>query len=65
MHFKLFKNNTGSFTSDFLIVLSSQIIVFLAGILTIFILPKIFDKTSYGYIRSFIMYTSYVGLVYN
>ncbi len=64
MHFKLFKNNTGSFTSDFLIVLSSQIIVFLAGILTIFILPKIFDKTSYGYIRSFIMYTSYVGLLY-
>ncbi len=50
------------FIQNFIIVLISNGLTILSGILVGFIIPKIMGVTDYGYYKTFTLYSSYIGL---
>lgn len=57
-------NNKQKKTISFFFVILSQVMVFAAGILSSVLLPKLFSVTDYGYIKTFTLYFSYLGLAH-
>lgn len=60
------KNNAvnGKFFKNITIVLFSNIVSLVSGILIGFIIPKIMGLTEYGYYKTFTLYSSYIGLLH-
>ena len=54
--------NAKKFAKNFTMVLISNILSLLTGILSGFIIPKILGVTDYGYYKTFTLYVSYIGL---
>ena len=52
------------FVKNITIVLISNIISMLSGILIGFIIPKIMGVTEYGYYKTFTLYSSYIGILH-
>ena len=50
------------FIQNFIVVLISNGLTILSGILVGFIIPKIMGVTDYGYYKTFTLYSSYIGL---
>ena len=59
---KIFKNE--QFSTNFIFVLLSQILVFASGVLGTLLIPKIFSVVNYGYIKTFTLYFAYAGLAH-
>lgn len=53
---------SSSFTKNVLMVLSSNILSILTGILVGFVIPLIMGVTDYGYYKTFTLYSSYIGI---
>ena len=59
------KTNQGKrFIKNIVIVLISNIISMLSGILIGFIIPKIMGVTEYGYYKTFTLYSTYIGILH-
>lgn len=53
-----------TFFKNIVIVLISNIISMVAGVLIGFIIPKIMGVTEYGYYKTFTLYSSYIGILH-
>nr|MCR5647522.1 hypothetical protein [Acholeplasmatales bacterium] len=52
------------FFKNIIIVLISNIISMLSGVLIGFIIPKIMGVSEYGYYKTFTLYSSYIGILH-
>ncbi len=55
-------NSTKKFLSNIIVVIFSNILTAVSGILAGFLIPKILGVTDYGYYKTFALYASYIGL---
>lgn len=54
--------NTKTFTKNVAMVLISNILSIITGVLVGFVVPRVLGVTDYGYYKTFTLYVSYIGL---